>query len=102
MPKCAMISCAVDVNLMADHYPILSRALLLAVIFASGCFEAFVLKLRKLACSTWFIGLGGLTAWIAYPAKMPSIIAASVVFVSGLILLISYYRNWKSHARKPS
>lgn len=96
MPKCAMIAClgsAFDANSLVAQHPIAARALLLAAIFASGCFEAFVLKLKNLACSTWFICLGALTAWIAYSWTTASMVAAAVVFASGLILLIVYYRS---------
>lgn len=96
MPKCAMIACfglAFDANAGVDQHLIAARVLLLAAIFASGCFEAFVLKLKTLACSTWFICLGALTAWIAYSWTIRSIVAAALVFASGVVLLIIYYRG---------
>jgi hypothetical protein len=96
MSKCGVIAClwlALDANAVVEHHPIAARVLLLVAIFASGCFEAFVLKLRNLACSTWFICLGALTAWIAYSWTDASILAGAVVFASGLILLIIYYRS---------
>jgi hypothetical protein len=80
-------------NTVVDHHPIAARVLLLAAIFASGCFEAVVLKSKALACTTWFICLGALTAWIAYSWTTASILAGAVVFASGLILLIVYYRS---------
>ena len=51
MPKCAMIACvlAFDGNSLVERYPIAARVLLLAAIFGSGCFEAFVLKLKNLS-----------------------------------------------------
>lgn len=104
MPKCAVIACfglALDAHAVVDHHPIAARVLLLAAIFASGCFEAFVMKLRNLACSTWFICLGALTAWIAYSWTIASIVAATVIFASGLILLIVYYRSSKAE-QEPS
>jgi len=103
MPKCAVIVClafTLGSNAVVDHHPIAVRVLLLAAIFASGYFEAVVLKSRNLACTTWFIGLGALTAWIAYSWTTASIVAGAVVFASGLILLIVYYRSWKTDARE--
>jgi hypothetical protein len=96
MPKCAVIACfalTLDANAVIEHHPVAVRGLLLAAIFVSGCFEAFVLKSRTLACTTWFICLGALTAWIAYSWTTTSIVAAAVVFASGLIPLILYYRG---------
>lgn len=104
MPQRAMIACLgliFDANAFVEHHPIVARVLLLAAIFASGCFEAFVLKLKNLACSTWFICLGALTAWIAYSWTTASIVTAAVVFASGLILLIVYYRSSKTE-QEPS
>jgi hypothetical protein len=89
-------------NAVVDHHPIAARVLLLAAIFASGYFEAVVLKSRDAACSTWFICLGALTAWIAYSWTTASILAGAVVFASGLILLIVYYRSWKTDAGEPT
>lgn len=76
--------------------------LALVAVFASGFFDAVVLKKKDWACATWFVGLLSLTAWIAYSWTTGSIVAAAVVFASGLILLIVYYRNWKTDASKPS
>jgi len=104
MPKCAVIACfalALDANAVIEHHPVAVRVLLLAAIFASGCFEAFVLKSRTLACTTWFICLGALTAWIVYPWTTASVIAAAVVFVLGLSLLIVFCRSGKADVRKP-
>jgi hypothetical protein len=89
-------------NTVVDHQHIAARVLLLAAIFASGYFEAVVLKSRDLACTTWFICLGALTAWIAYSWTTASILAGAVVFATGLILLIVYYRSWKTDAGKPT
>ena len=69
MSKCAVIDCfrlALDANAVVEHHSIAVRVLLLLMVFASGCFEAIVLKSRTLACTTWFICLGALTAWIAF------------------------------------
>lgn len=102
MQKCAMIAfwLAWDAHAFVEHHPIAARVLLLAAIFASGCLEALVLKLKTLACTTWFICLGALSAWIAYSLTKASVIAAAVVFASGLILLIVYYRTSKTDAEK--
>jgi hypothetical protein len=96
MPKCAVIGCfglAMDANAMVERYPIVARALFLAGMFASGCFEAFVLKSRTAACTTWFLCLGSLTAWIAYSWTAASIIAAALVFAAGLFSLVVFYRS---------
>lgn len=76
--------------------------LALAAVFASGVFDAAILKKKEWACATWFLGLVSLTAWIAYSWTTTSILAGAVVFASGLILLLVYYRNWKTGARKPT
>ena len=95
MPECAVIACfgsALDASAAIQRHPVAARLLLLAAIFACGCFEAFILKSRALACATWFICLGSLTAWIAYSWTTAAIACAAVVFVSGLLALIVYYR----------
>jgi len=76
-----------------DHHPIIARVLLLAAIFLSGCFEAFFIKQKELACLTWFTCLGALTVWIAYSLTMVSVVIATVIFTSGMILLVIYYRR---------
>lgn len=95
MPKFAVIhgyGMALDAIAVVEHHASAMRVLVLLVIFASGCFEAIVLK-STLACTTWFIGLGALTAWIASSWTTASVIAAAVAFASGLILLTRYYRR---------
>jgi hypothetical protein len=96
MPKCAVIGCfglAMDENAMIERYPIAVRGLFLVGMFAFGFFEAFVLKSRTMACTTWFLCLASLTAWIAYSWTTASIIAAAVVFAAGLFSLIVFYRS---------
>lgn len=76
--------------------------LALAAVFASGFFDALILKKKDWACATLFVGLVSLAAWISYSWTTGSILVGAVVFVSGLILLIVYYRSWKTNARKPT
>jgi len=77
-------------------------ALALAAVFASGFSDAAVLKKKDWACATWFVGLVSLAAWIAYSWTTACILAGAVVFASGLILLIIYYRHWKTDAKEPT
>jgi hypothetical protein len=80
---------------MLEHHPIAVRVLLLAAILASGFFEAFVLKMKGLACTTWFICVAALTAWIATLGTAASKVIAVMVFLSGFGLLVAYYRIGK-------
>ena len=103
--ECAMIA---RLGLVLNWKALLERqdtamgALALAVVFASGLFDAAILKRKDWACATWFLGLLSLTAWIAYSWTTASILAGAVVFASGLTLLVLCHRNWKTDARKPS
>jgi|SRR5664280_824893 hypothetical protein len=89
-------------NALLERHGTAMGVLALAAVFASGVFDAAILKKKEWACATWFLGLVSLTAWIAYSWTTTSILAGAVVFASGLILLIVYYRNWKTGARKPT
>jgi hypothetical protein len=71
------------------------RILGLTVIFLIGYLEGAVLKRRDIACATWFWGLAALTAWIAYPLTIVRICIGAIVFVSGVILMITYYKRAK-------
>ena len=87
---------------LLEHHGTAVGVLALVAVFASGMFDAVILKKKDWACATWFLGLVSLTAWIAYSWTTASILAGAVVFASGLILLIVYCRNWKADARKPT
>jgi hypothetical protein len=65
----------------------------LAVVFASGIFDALVLKRKDWACATWFIGLAATTAWIASGLTVARVCSGAVVFVAGLALMTMYYRR---------
>jgi len=65
----------------------------LAVLFALGLFDALVLKRKDWACAIWSIGLVALTAWIASGLTAVRICAGAIAFVSGLALMIAYYRG---------
>ena len=71
----------------------LGAVLGLAVVFASGLFDALVLKRKDWACAIWFIGLAALTAWIAAALTVVRLSAGTVVFVAGLALMTAYYRR---------
>jgi Flp pilus assembly protein TadB len=81
-------------NSFIDNHSTVLRILLLTAIFLSGYIDAF-LKMRDLASVTWFIGLGALTVWIVYPLTTIRICIGAIVFVSGIILIIIYYRGAK-------
>jgi len=76
-----------------EHHPTATRVLVLAAIFGSGYFDAVVLKSKDLACATWFMGLAALAIWIAYPLTTSRILLGAAVLVSGLVLMIIYYRK---------
>ncbi len=80
------------------HSTVVAVAALVAV-FASGFFDAVVLKRKDWACATWFVGLVSLTVWIGYSWTTGSVVAAAVVFASGLTLLIVYYRRVSTDGR---
>jgi hypothetical protein len=67
--------------------------LALAAVFASGVFDALVLKKRDWACATWFLGIISLSAWMISSWTIPSIVAGGLVFALGLALLIVYYQG---------
>jgi len=87
---------------MFDHRQVVFKVLVLVAIFASGCFEAFVLKQKSLACITWFFCLAALAAWIAAFQTLTAIVIATVLFTSGLWLLIVYYRIWATNHKSDS
>jgi hypothetical protein len=82
-------------NSLFDSHSTVFGVLLLTAIFLSGYLEGAIFKQRELACATWFTGLGALTAWIIYPLTTIRICIGTIVLVSGLILLTSYYRRTK-------
>ena len=85
--------------LLANHATFL-RILILLIIFATGSLEGFLApRNRGLACATWFGGLAALTIWIVYPLNMVRIVLGALVFVSGLILMILYYRAQGSKSK---
>ena|SRR5437868_3551722 len=97
----ARLGLGLNWNALLERHGIAVAALVLAAVFASGFFDAVVLKKKDWACATWFLGLVSLAAWIAYSWTTASILAGAVVFASGLILLIVYYRSSKAE-QKPS
>lgn len=82
-------------NSFIDNHSTALRVLLLMAIFLSGYLEGAFFKQRELACVTWFTGLGALTAWIVYPLTTVRICIGAIVLVSGVILMIIYYRRTK-------
>jgi hypothetical protein len=97
----ARLRLALNWRALFEHHGTAVGVLALAVVFASGIFDAVILKKKDWACATWFLGLVSLTAWIAYSWTTASILAGAVVFASGLILLIIYYRSSKTE-QEPS
>ena len=67
--------------------------LFLTAIFLYGWFEGAVYNQRDWACATWILGLLMLAAWIVYPGTTVRICLGAVVFVSGAMLMIVYYRG---------
>ena len=65
----------------------------MVLMFGSGCFEAFVLRMRDLATLTWFMALLALAIWVGYSLTLASELAAGVVFISGFALIIIYRRR---------
>jgi hypothetical protein len=81
-----------DQSFLTNH-PLISRVLVFALLFGSGCFEAFVMKHRDLATATWFMALVALAIWIGYPLTVLSQSAAVVVFLCGFSLIVIYRRR---------
>jgi len=84
----------IDMNALSDYSAAL-RVLLLTVILLFGYLEGAVFKRRDWACVTWFWGLAALTAWIVHALTAVRICIGAIVFVSGVILMIIYYRGTK-------
>jgi hypothetical protein len=82
-------------NSFSDCHPTILGALLLTVIFLAGYLEGAVFKRRDWACVTWFWGLAALTVWIVYPLTATLICIGGFVFMSGVILMLIYYRGSK-------
>jgi hypothetical protein len=82
-------------NAHPDYYYTALRVLGLTMIFLFGYLEGAVFKLPASACGTWFTGLMALTAWIVFPLTTFRICMGVIVFVSGVILMIIYYRSTK-------
>ena len=78
---------------LATAHPVVARVLVLALMFGSGCFEAFVLRMRDLATLTWFMTLFALAIWVGYSLTLASELAAGAVFISGFALIIIYRRR---------
>ena len=85
-----------EMNTLFDNHSTFLRVVVLLAIFLSGYVEAVFFKLKDLACVTWFMGLAALTAWIVYPLATVRIFIGVVVFVTGMIFIILYYRKTKS------
>lgn len=83
----------VGVNTPSDLNSTALRVLLLTAIFLFGYLEGAVFKRRDWACATWFWGLAALTAWIVYPLTAVHICSGTIVFVSGTVLIILFYRR---------
>jgi hypothetical protein len=78
-----------------EHHPIAARVLLLTGIFFFGFLEGSVIKKREWACVTSFVGLGGVTAWIAYPLTIARVCLAGTTFAAGIVLMVIYYNSGK-------
>jgi len=89
----ARLGLALNWNALLVNHHTAMAVLALAAVFASGFFDAVILKKKDWACATWFLGLASLTAWIAYSWTTASILAGVVVFVFGLALMTLYYRR---------
>jgi len=73
---------------MIDRVPNAVQVLILLVLGALGYFEAAVMKSQTAAGSTWLVGLGALSYWIAYSAIFGSRIIGAAIFGLGLIVSI--------------
>jgi hypothetical protein len=61
----------------------------LTILFGIAAVETWF-KLRGLAYLSWFAFLCALTAWVASPGTMTSVVLGVGVFSTGLMLLIGY------------
>jgi hypothetical protein len=87
-------------NGFSDYHSTVLRVLLLTAIFLFGYLEAAVFKRRDWASVTWFWGLAALTAWIVYPLTTVHICLGAIVLVSGVSLIIIYYRRTKGKKKE--
>src|SRR5579883_1528005 len=68
LQECAMIArlgLGLNWNALLERHGTAVAALVLAAVFASGFFDALVLKKKDWACATWFLGIVSLAA-VAY------------------------------------
>ena len=73
---------------MIDRFANAVRVLIWLVRVALGYFEPAVMKSQTAAGSTWLVGLGALSYWIAYSAILGSKIIGAAIFGLGLIVSI--------------
>ena len=78
---------------LADRFPTVLRAFLIATIFVAAYIEATLFQKRELGCVTWFTGLAGLTVWIAYPLTFPRILIGAIVLACGMAVATVYSRR---------
>jgi hypothetical protein len=78
-----------------DQHVAVIGAIVLALIILSGCFELFVLKQRALGRTTFFWGLTVLSLWVGVPFTRSRIVAATAVFLIGLVLIAIFSKAAK-------
>ena len=77
-----------------SEHPDVTRVVAIVVMFAMGYLEGPIMKQRSLACVTWTMGLLVLSGCIAYWLQNPvGIVLAGVVFVAGMAVIASYYKQ---------
>ena len=86
-----------DLNTLYQRHATAMGLFILVVIFGYGLVESVVLKDKKLACTTWFVGILAIACMIAYPPwsglwSIIRILGGVVAFVFGMVLLVVYYK----------
>ena len=76
-----------------DRHPDVVRVLVLGALFLVGYAEAALLKLRGVACGTWFLALAAACIWIGYPATPVRAAAGLGAFLVGIVGLVIFYRK---------
>jgi hypothetical protein len=78
---------------LVQHHLLLSRALILAMVFLYGYLEAAVYKWRVSAFITWLLGLCALSVMIGYPPTTLRTFLGAITLLLGLVLILSYFKK---------
>ena len=89
----AIASALTGIASLINEHPAITRVVVLAIVFLSGCIEAFLIKSRAIATMTWLLGLAAACIWIADSGTPVRVAASIAAFLCGLGILIAYHRR---------